>query len=280
VIELKKEVNLNFHQKFPIERKYISDIINNIDSINGKTKEEISEITGIPTGKSSGKVVPHILYCSYMKLIDYSLKDNKYYLKLTKLGEVVYENDKYLSEKLTHFLLHYNLTLPGDSYAALWAYTFRVAVANKNLGKSFNQNLLKNLIDNYYQKEANVSPLFLTYSEGYCFYETEFLNFDDSNKIRINEAPIGNDYIYLYGYSLINDVDKFIFSSTEISIDDFINKTGWNSVFGFSASRFNSILLLLESNGIIRLNKQYSPYTLLPLKKVEELIPKLYSNLV
>ena len=35
------------------------------------TKEEISCLTGIPTGKTSGKVIPHTRYAAYMGFIEY-----------------------------------------------------------------------------------------------------------------------------------------------------------------------------------------------------------------
>lgn len=46
------------------------------DNYSG-SKEEISEKTGIPTGKTSGKVVPHILYAQYMGLTTYTLTKGK-----------------------------------------------------------------------------------------------------------------------------------------------------------------------------------------------------------
>ena len=63
------KTNLNFHQTFKPERQYISGLLSEIECCNGLDIQEISNQTGIPTGKSSGKVEPTISYAEYMGLI-------------------------------------------------------------------------------------------------------------------------------------------------------------------------------------------------------------------
>lgn len=59
--------NLNFHQTFPPTTDGISRLLSVADRGGAYTKEEISQMTGIPTGKSSGKVEPYIRYAVYMR---------------------------------------------------------------------------------------------------------------------------------------------------------------------------------------------------------------------
>ena len=56
--------NFNFHQTFQPEPEYISSILNLARDEEVLTVKEISTVTGIPTGESSGKVEPKILYAS------------------------------------------------------------------------------------------------------------------------------------------------------------------------------------------------------------------------
>ena len=57
---------LEFHKTFSAETGYVSKILQlAIEKISG-TKDELSKISGIPTGKTSGKVIPHIKYAAYM----------------------------------------------------------------------------------------------------------------------------------------------------------------------------------------------------------------------
>ena len=91
---------LEFHKTFSAETGYVSKILQlAIEKISG-TKDELSKISGIPTGKTSGKVIPHIKYAAYMGLIDYSV-DGKgvYALSATKLGEEIFMQDPFLANR-------------------------------------------------------------------------------------------------------------------------------------------------------------------------------------
>lgn len=47
--------NLDFHQTFKPERNCLNALLTDLRECCGKGVQEISQITGIPTGKSSGK---------------------------------------------------------------------------------------------------------------------------------------------------------------------------------------------------------------------------------
>lgn len=98
--------NLNFHQTFPPDEAMLSRLLNSEVFGEALTKEEISQQTGIPTGKSSGKVEPHISYARFMGLLEDYYSDGKHTLTLTKLGELVLEEDPGLSENVTRMLCH------------------------------------------------------------------------------------------------------------------------------------------------------------------------------
>lgn len=59
---MSKQVNVNFHQTFKPECQYISSILDIADGITWRSVKDISAVTGIPQGTSSGKVEPHISY--------------------------------------------------------------------------------------------------------------------------------------------------------------------------------------------------------------------------
>lgn len=65
--------SVNFHKTFSPQDSYITKILELAKENFIGSKEEISEETGIPTGKTSGKVVPHILYTQYMGLTTHTL---------------------------------------------------------------------------------------------------------------------------------------------------------------------------------------------------------------
>ncbi len=52
---MSKQVNVNFHQTFKPECQYISSILDIADGITWRSVKDISAVTGIPQGTSSGK---------------------------------------------------------------------------------------------------------------------------------------------------------------------------------------------------------------------------------
>ena len=106
------KTNLNFHLTFRPERQYISSLLGAIDSCNDADIQEISAATGIPTGKSSGKVEPTIRYAEYMGLLKQQKADGKYTFEHTPLGQCAADEDPGLLEKLTLLIMHTMLVRP------------------------------------------------------------------------------------------------------------------------------------------------------------------------
>ena len=88
-----KKYNLNFHRTFPPTAEYITRLLEVCDHGDALTKEQISELTGIPTGTSSGKVEPHIFYGEYMGLLRDVRAEGKHRLLLTPLGKEILNQD-------------------------------------------------------------------------------------------------------------------------------------------------------------------------------------------
>ena len=74
---MSKQVNVNFHQTFKPECQYISSILDIADGITWRSVKDISAVTGIPQGTSSGKVEPHISYAEYKGLVKAKEKKNR-----------------------------------------------------------------------------------------------------------------------------------------------------------------------------------------------------------
>ena len=62
---------LKFHETFQPEWTYIARVLELAKDNYCGSKFDISDITGIPTGKQKGKVEPHIKYAQFMGLICY-----------------------------------------------------------------------------------------------------------------------------------------------------------------------------------------------------------------
>ena len=97
---------LNFSHDFLPERNLLARLIAFASNGGSGDKIEIGNATGIPTGKSSGKVEPMIYYALGMGLISAVKDDRKWTLELTHLGRIVKLEDPYLSEPVTLWLIH------------------------------------------------------------------------------------------------------------------------------------------------------------------------------
>jgi hypothetical protein len=132
----------SFHNTFVPERQYINAMMSYAASGQSGDMHEISEATGIPTGKSSGKVIPILDYCRGMGLVSLtgSRRTATKETEVTAFGRTVLLEDPYLKEPLTQWLAHLHLcgSLTG---ADVWYQTF--FAGKQGLGMCFSREKLE-----------------------------------------------------------------------------------------------------------------------------------------
>lgn len=265
--------NVNFHETFPITFEYISKILEISNGNREYSKKEISNITGIPTGLQSGKVVPHIEYARYMNLINYKKNKGSYVLTRTELGEIIYNEDPYLTESLTYKLLNYFLT--SFNYGAeMWSFFYKELMKQYN-GEMTKAILLKEMQKKYGEK-VKIAPLFNSYKNN--LDKLNVIKIDSKDEIIKIEKKIEIDATYVYAYCLLSEWEK-AFTDIEITINQ-LNKIYWKEGFNLSSSDEFCVLSLLEEKNILKLNKQLSPMTIIKLKNSQEYLEKIYSLLI
>ncbi len=268
--------NLNFHETFPPNLAHISEILRLSTGDNSYTKEMISMQTGIPTGKGSGKVRPAIKYAQYMGLIDYSLKNQEYVLKRTHLGEIVFFEDVTLSEKLTQLLCHAMIT--SSTGATIWNVIFKKILSQNNaqIDMSLLGSSIKTILDT--TAEINLGPFKSCYQNTFTTFN--ILDFSD-NTLKLNPIDtniLDDDYIYLYAYTLLHEWEH-LYPQQEITADMFDSINLWVT-FGWDKYKEYQVLEKLSDLGVIKFNRQLTPYTLLKLSDSDAMIDKLYSLLL
>lgn len=267
-----KNYNLNFHQTFPPTPEYLMRLLEVCDTGLSLTKEQISERTGIPTGKSSGKVEPHICYCEYMGLIEDTRSGNKHELILSPLGKEVLNQDPGLQEKISTALCHARLTsLYGG--ATLWSILLKDIFHRYPNGIS--DLLLKDELEKRLGANVKTGPFFSSYSG---MFENLSLLVRAGTQTRIARASFDRDLIYVYAYALLYEWEKAFPVQQEITASE-LNSLHIGETFGLPASTFYEVLESLTERGIVRFNRQLAPYTLLRLHQSESMIPLLYSEL-
>ena len=280
----KNVINLDFHQTFKPERTCLSGLLTEIPECSEKTPQEISKITGIPTGTRSGKVVPSILYLNYMGLLSYKTEGQKYTLTYTDLGSCVVNEDPGLTEDLTILMLHCMITRKHAG-ASLWHFVISELMPKYH--NEINKAHFEKEIELHYGKKVNISPFNGAYSG--LFEQTNVLKVQNDG-YRLKPHLYNADYIYLYSYILyefwedwiesLNEEEK---SSKKVSDSEitatYLEETGFRHPFGWTEIEEYHALEAMHDKGIISLNRQMTPFSIRKLLQIEEIIELLYSEL-
>ena len=275
---------LDFHQTFKPERNCLISLLTDLPECSGKTVQEISKITGIPTGVSSGKVVPSICYLEYMGLITTRLSNKQYDFDYTGLGDCVLSEDPGLIEDLTLLLLHCMISRK-NSGAVLWSYIITVLLP-KYHGIINKKNFDKEL-ELHFGKEVNVAPFNGSYTG--LFEQLALLKITGDG-YTMQSHSLNTEFIYLYAYILYKYWDDWAdsFSAKEkeekkVSVTEItayqIEETGFRLPFGWTEQDEYHVLEALHDKKIISLNRQMTPFAVRKISTEEEIIDSLFSEL-
>ena len=97
--------------------------------------------------------------------------------------------------------------------------------------------------------------------------------------LRVKYTPkIDKDFVYLYAYVLLSYWNESYAERIEITADEF-SELKYGNKLNFDLQTEYKVLELLNEKGLIRLNRQLSPYTIMKTSNKDDLIKKLYSEL-
>ncbi|MCF8001390.1 MAG: DUF4007 family protein [Halanaerobiales bacterium] len=266
--------NINFHKTFKPERIYIKNLLS-IDSRKA-TKEELSHEFSIPTGESSGKVIPSLRYAEAAGILKFKSVDNKLIIDRTLLGEIIYDNDFALEEYKTKLLFHF-MFCKKNSKLVLWEALFRKF--NKYWDKFYKDDFLKyarkNVDPNVNKK--NIAPLWGTYLSNNmdnAFINIGLIKQDENGKIQFCKSDILKNYVNYYSFFLyifLNEVDS---SKDDFTFNEII-KEGFSSIFCWNNKDLRKFLLMSEDFNYININKQFNNYHIYKNNSIEDMIKNL-----
>lgn len=273
-----KRSQIKFHESFQPELSYLSKILDLANHHFSGTKFEISEITGIPTGKQKGKVEPHIRYATYMGLINHSIDESTYTLSLTPVGEIIVAQDPYLHETLTHWILHYFISKP-DSKAVQWS--FLINRAHHGFLQSSSNEYLLSEANKCFQTtcsfEEMYGPIKRCYADG-CLADLDFLEWDA--EIKFLEQTENPELIFLYGFVLLDLWETVLPERKEITVEELSESLSYGKFLGLNMEDCHSVFDSLSDEGIVSVNKQLVPATIIKEQESSEVLPLLFSRLL
>lgn len=268
---------INFHGTFRPQLIYVSKLLKLAEKMYVGSERNISDITGIPTGESSGKVLPHLYYAKFMGLIEFYAKEKMYYLSLTDLGRVVAQEDPNIIEDITKLLLHYNIADISEG-APHWSYLYKEFSYNYN--QEYNIKSIQSRLEEYCSKKNCKMTIVKKSYESECFESLRIINIIDQHTIMFNEVFPRMAFYNVYAYTLLKDIEKYCKESDEVTIDEIVDDIKWNRPLGLNFDDTLEVLDELDALGYIKLNKQLTPMTIIRLSTASELLERLYSFLL
>ena len=272
---------LQFHETFQPEPVYLAKLLALASENYVGNKYEISEKTGIPTGKQKGKVEPHIKFSAYMGLINYTCEKGVYSLSLPPIGDEIYSQDPFLHEQLSKWLCHYNIVRreKGAPQWSFWANTvhqgFIQSISSERVMEQFRKQFDGNL-----SYEEIFGVMRRSYLEGF-FKELEYLSINETNKsLSFHENSARDDLLYAYAYAMMDSWEYILPEKKEITLFELLEDLSFGKIFGLADDTVNELLDDMSGEGIISVNRQLFPTTIIKTTSSNELIAKLYSRLL
>jgi hypothetical protein len=286
-----RSLPINFTQDFLPELRLLARLLSFAADNGVGDKQSIGEDTGIPTGKSSGKVEPMIHYANAMGLIQAQRNAGTWTLGLTSLGEIVISEDRYLSEPLTLWMMHLmicrrnRIADEAKGIADPWFALF--AEGELRLGKNFSQNDYLSFLEERHGKMAKLGSLsrliLRSYQEKSCFGKINALVLDESKKEGVysrNPAPLGTDFFPAYAAYFLLVWDALYAGVRQLEIDDFFSRSRFLAVLGWNKNDTARWFDWMADRGEIQLDRQTGKTLALRLGETDTSISNIYSELV
>ncbi|MDQ5910632.1 MAG: hypothetical protein QG599_2729 [Pseudomonadota bacterium] len=290
---------LNLPQTFLPERRLLAKLLSFIADQGGGDKEAISAATGIPTGKSTGKVEPMIRYVQGMGLANAEKAASQWRLSLTPLGEIVQREDPFLSEPVTIWLLHLMLcrrcgrSTPARGIADAWFALF--ADSGFRLGPCFTPAAwLDVLIERHGQKAylfSLASIVLRSYLEASSLACAPVAlspltvegnppgRFQDQGIIR-QSAPVEKRFFPAYAAAFYLNWDELFNAETQLALDEFADQSRFFTVLGWDDIAISRWLDWMADQGILQIDRHTGTPILLRLRETVSIIARVYCELV
>lgn len=266
---------LSFAASFPPERHYLSTLMKYIKTHRtAVTVDEISDATGIPQGKSTGKVVPHLKYLLGMNLIQ---PDGNDWYHLTPFGKVVYEYDRSFSEPITAWACHAFLCdkMNGSPLyrEACILLSSGASVSREVLVERISENLISKLDDSV------VSPMIGFYFNDNAFSGAHII-IKDGVGLNLNSVPLRKVFIPLFGAFVCYYLEAYFSTKEQVSSTEFLEETSFSRIFGITEQDFISLLDPLSGEGYIKVSNLVNPPVMTRTKATSECWEDLYMYIV
>ena len=268
---------INFHRSFKPERRHLGALLRYAALGRQGTYQEIAAETGIPTGRSSGKVGPTLDYATAMGLIEPMVGRPEAVRRpaLTPLGRVVYSADPYLGHELSQWVVHMNLCR-GDQGAIAWHAVF--GQGRQELGSSFTRLQLEAYLARRFGSEnQRTGPLVITYTDDDALGGARILVEQDDKLVR-RKAPALDAYAAAYSALILAQMEAHFPGQGQVTFSDFNEQTRWFDICLWDQADLERVFLAVERRGWVTVDRQRRPWILEKNADADDVWPRIYDD--
>ncbi len=278
--EQTKRLPINFHRTFVPERHYLSALLSFAAGRKSGDYAAIHAATGIPFGKTEGKVPAIIDYARAMWLIDADVGHRSAVKspRLTAFGRTILLEDPRLSEKVTQWLCHLHMCRAKGG-ADAWHTIF--CKARHTLGMRFTEEQLEDVLIRRFgeSKRSRTGPMVRMYEEHTSFSAAPALAREKATLVR-QTAPLSQDFVPAYAAWVLTLLEVHFPGKGQISITELERHTGWQSIGGWSDREAQELLAKLQAKGAITVDRHMQPWLIRPCALSSKWWPRVYDELV
>lgn len=280
---------MSFTKDFKPERRLLSQLLHFTTKYGKGDKQEISDLTGIPTGKSSGKVEPTIYYAIGMGLLLANRSKGYWSLELTALGQFVLNDDPYLTEEVSLWLIHLMLSRPlvdkGESSVGVVGPWFNLfSLSQTRLGSSFTASEYERFIEESFgastSRKQICKVVLASYEEDSCLGLTKALLLTETGKYERQHAPLERDFYPAYTAYFFLLWDEFFISDNQLSLNDFFRRTRMLQVMHWNDLEAKPWIDWMADQGRLQLDRQTGETLALRTVDTKSVLQHIYSELI
>lgn len=267
---------INFHQTFVPERRLIAALLDYAASGKSGTSGDIASETGIPMGKSTGKLPAILNYARGMGLVELEPGTGLAIKKpiLTAFGRVVYEKDRFLGERMTQWLAHLHMCLP-ETGAAAWHKVF--AKGRTTLGSGFTNEQVEDYLVTFFGPGKNrTGPLIRCYSDDAALGRSGVLK-QENGFIRRGMAPLREDYALPYAAFILSILQVYFPDQYQVTVSDFGERTDCFDACLWGEDELIQAFTLVERTGFIGVDRQMRPWIIERRADAGQVWPQIFS---
>ncbi len=269
---------LNFHKTFISERRLIASLLEYAALGRKGDLHQISEETGIPMGRHTGKTPAILDYCIGMGLVSVEIEKGIRRPILTPFGGTVFLNDGMLTKKLTQWLVHLNLCR-SDIGAVAWNKVF--VDATEILGSEFTTEQLEEYLVSHFGKSrrSRTGPLLSVYNDDAAFARARIIQLN-GNRVTRNKAPVVSRWAKAYSALVLELFEAFFPDEYQVTITDFSHATGLFKMCCWSDMDQEVIFMNVERTGFLAIDRQIRPWIIEKRTSSALVWPHIYTNIV